>query len=164
MWAPDCAFKNGKYYFYFPSKDKTGGFRIGVAISTNPAGPFIPEANYIQGTSGTDPCCFIDDDGVAYLYFGSSKVARLKDNMIELDETPRTVNYRITSYNVCYTKLLRAKATFEKYKMVTFPDRVDYCKVNGNPDSTMAQFNEFLNRVPKGKPFFLQTCFRNNFV
>jgi N-sulfoglucosamine sulfohydrolase len=52
-----------------------------------------------------------------------------------------------------------AKATFEKYKMVTFPDRVDYCKVNGNPDSTMAQFNEFLNRVPKGKPFFLQTCF-----
>ncbi len=96
MWAPDCAFKNGKYYFYFPSKDKTGGFRIGVAISTNPAGPFIPEANYIQGTSGTDPCCFIDDDGVAYLYFGSSKVARLKDNMIELDETPRTVNYGTT--------------------------------------------------------------------
>ena len=52
-----------------------------------------------------------------------------------------------------------AKATFDKYKLVSFPDRVDYCKVNGNQDSTLAQFNEFLNRVPKGKPFFLQTCF-----
>jgi len=52
-----------------------------------------------------------------------------------------------------------AKATFDKYKLVTFPDRVDYCKVNGNQDSTIAQFNQFLNQVPKGKPFFLQTCF-----
>ena len=97
MWAPDCAYKNGKYYFYFPTKDQNGYFKIGVATSTSPAGPFIPEPNYIAGTAGTDPCCFIDDDGTAYLYFGASKVARLKDNMIELDETPRTVDYGTTS-------------------------------------------------------------------
>ncbi len=27
MWAPDCVFRKGKYYFYFPSQN-----RIGVAI------------------------------------------------------------------------------------------------------------------------------------
>jgi hypothetical protein len=31
MWAPDAAFKDGTYYLYFPVKDKTDVFRIGVA-------------------------------------------------------------------------------------------------------------------------------------
>ena len=35
MWAPDAAFKNGKYYLYFPAKDKTDIFRIGVAKAIN---------------------------------------------------------------------------------------------------------------------------------
>lgn len=42
MWAPDCVEKDGKYYLYFPARDKDGIFRIGVAISDDPAGPFIP--------------------------------------------------------------------------------------------------------------------------
>jgi hypothetical protein len=29
--APDAAYKNGTYYFYFPAKDKEGIFRMGVA-------------------------------------------------------------------------------------------------------------------------------------
>ena len=31
MWAPDAAEKDGKYYLYFPAKDKQDVFRIGVA-------------------------------------------------------------------------------------------------------------------------------------
>ena len=31
MWDTDAAFKGGKYYLYFPAKDKTDIFRIGVA-------------------------------------------------------------------------------------------------------------------------------------
>src|SRR5215510_16156812 len=27
MWAPDCVFKDGKYYFYFPAMAKGGGMR-----------------------------------------------------------------------------------------------------------------------------------------
>ena len=42
LWDCDVAFKNNKYYLYFPLKDKTDIFRIGVAISDNPRGPFIP--------------------------------------------------------------------------------------------------------------------------
>src|SRR5688572_27530767 len=38
MWAPDAAEKGGKYYFYFPAKDKPDVFRIGVAVGDNPEG------------------------------------------------------------------------------------------------------------------------------
>jgi len=70
MWAPDAAFKNGCYYLYFPAKDKEGIFRIGVARSQNPAGPFIPEPNYIPGSFSIDPAVLVDDDGRSYIYFG----------------------------------------------------------------------------------------------
>ena len=70
MWAPDAAFKNGTYYLYFPARDKDHIFRIGVATSKSPAGPFKPEADYIQGSFSIDPCVFVDDDGQAYMIFG----------------------------------------------------------------------------------------------
>ncbi|MCP1368022.1 family 43 glycosylhydrolase, partial [Halomonas sp. BBD48] len=50
MWAPDAAYKNGKYYFYFPAKDRQDIFRIGVATSDNPEGPFQAEPEPIQGS------------------------------------------------------------------------------------------------------------------
>ena len=43
LWAPDAIYKNGKYYLYFPAKDKEGIFRIGVAVSKSPVGPFVAE-------------------------------------------------------------------------------------------------------------------------
>jgi beta-xylosidase len=70
LWAPDCAAKNGNYYLYFPARDKQGIFRIGVAVSTNPEGPFTPDPEPIAGTYSIDPCSFVDTDGQAYLYFG----------------------------------------------------------------------------------------------
>jgi len=70
MWAPDAAFKNGNYYFYFPAKARDGAFRIGVAVSSSPAGPFQAQPQAIQGSFSNDPCAFVDDDGQAYLYFG----------------------------------------------------------------------------------------------
>jgi len=70
MWAPDAAFKNDTYYLYFPARDQENLFRIGVATSKSPAGPFTPEPNFIQGSFSIDPAVFIDDDGQAYIYFG----------------------------------------------------------------------------------------------
>lgn len=70
LWAPDAAQKDGNYYLYFPAKDKNDIFRIGVAVSDNPAGPFKAEPNYIQGTFSMDPAVFEDGDGSHYLYFG----------------------------------------------------------------------------------------------
>lgn len=70
MWAPDCAFKNNKYYLYFPARDKDGIFRIGVAVSDRPEGPFTPEENYMEGTYSIDPAVYTDEDGRSYLYVG----------------------------------------------------------------------------------------------
>lgn len=114
MWAPDAAFKNGKYYFYFPARDKDGIFRIGAAVSDKPEGPFVPQKDYIKGSFSIDPAVLIDDDGSSYMFFGGlwggqlekwqtgsfvenptppageqnalgPRMAKLKDNMIEFD-------------------------------------------------------------------------------
>ena len=86
MWAPDCVYRNGKYYFYFPSQSKNGGFAIGVAIADNPEGPFIPESEPIKGVSGIDPCVLQASDGSAYLFWGNGRCAMLKPNMKEIYE------------------------------------------------------------------------------
>lgn len=70
MWAPDAAFANNTYYLYFPAKDKSGVFRIGVATSSTPEGPFTAEKEPIKGSYSMDPAVFRDDDGSFYMYFG----------------------------------------------------------------------------------------------
>lgn len=125
LWAPDAAEKDGKYYLYFPAKDKEDIFRIGIAVADTPTGPFTANPEPIPGTYSIDPAVFKDVDGTHYMYWGgiwggqlqkwrnnqirpvgdgptdgipgdrepalSPIVARLKDNMIELAEEPRTV-------------------------------------------------------------------------
>lgn len=120
LWAPDAAYANGKYYFYFPAKAEHGEFEIGVAVGDQPEGPFIPEANPIKGSYSIDPAVFKDDDGAHYMYFGgigggflhgnhdtpndsilalpaeqrpatAPRVARLKENMVEFAEEPKSV-------------------------------------------------------------------------
>ncbi len=70
MWAPDAASANGKYYLYFPAKDKEGTFRIGVAVGTSPTGPFKAAPKPIAGSLSIDPAVFKDSDGSYYMYFG----------------------------------------------------------------------------------------------
>ena len=70
LWAPDAIDVNGKYYLVFPARDKNGDFRLGVAVSETPTGPFTPEANYIEGSYSIDPGLLKDDDGKVYVYYG----------------------------------------------------------------------------------------------
>ncbi len=96
MWAPDCIERNGKYYFYFPAnKNAAGpngrrGFGIGVAVADKPEGPYIPQPEPIKGIFGIDPNILIDKDGQAYIYYsmGNIFVAKLKENMLELESDP----------------------------------------------------------------------------
>lgn len=97
MWAPGAAYKNGKYYLYFPHRDKSNSWRIGVAISDKPQGPFTDIGAPLEGISGIDPAIFIDDDGEAYIYNNSAIVAKLKPNMVELAESPKKINYDKTN-------------------------------------------------------------------
>ena len=120
MWDTDAAFKNGKYYLYFPVKDKIDIFRIGVAISDKPEGPFVPEPYPIIGSYSIDPTIFEDEGGKHFIYFGGlwggqlqryrnnkaqecgeepadnepalcAKVALLSDDILGFAEEPRDV-------------------------------------------------------------------------
>ena len=90
-WAPDAAYRNGKYYFYAP----VGGDKIGVAVADRPEGPFkdaigaplvdkARDAN--AGAEPIDPQVLIDDDGQAYMVFGTRvpKVVKLGADMVSL--------------------------------------------------------------------------------
>jgi len=89
-WAPDCARKNGKYYFYFPTDQAF----IGVAVGDKPWGPFrdplgrplitISSPGVVCNRDFIDPCVFIDEDGMAYLFMGQNTVNAvvLNDDMI----------------------------------------------------------------------------------
>lgn len=70
LWAPDAAYKNGMYYLYFPVKDKQDVFRMGVATSKSPTGPFKAEPKPMEGSYSIDPAVFTDTDGKSYMYFG----------------------------------------------------------------------------------------------
>lgn len=88
MWAPDAAFANDTYYLYFPVKDKEDIFRIGVATSKTPEGPFVAEAKPIAGSYSIDPSVFKDDDGSFYMYFGGiwgGQLQRWNNNQYQAD-------------------------------------------------------------------------------
>ena len=94
MWAPDCAYRNGKYYFYFPHPSKSPwntNWKIGIAVSDKPASGFRVMDTTLIGlpeNGEIDPCIFMDEDGQAYFYNGGGGHcygAKLKENMIELD-------------------------------------------------------------------------------
>ena len=110
MWAPDCVYRNGKYYFYFPSAPAAGGgFAVGVAVADRPEGPFIPEPEPIKGINGIDPCVLLASDGNAYIFWGAGRCAKLKDNMKELaDDTPKeTVKFRDREFQMMGVNCLK---------------------------------------------------------
>ena len=83
LWDCDVVLKDGRYYMYFPLKDQNDIFRIGVAISDKPEGPFIPQANPMKGSYSIDPAVFDNGDGDFYIYFGGlwgGQLQRYRDN------------------------------------------------------------------------------------
>lgn len=50
------------------------------------------------------------------------------------------------------------KAVFDRDKLKTFQDRLDYANTSGMREGMLGQYREFLDKT-KGKPFFLQLCF-----
>ena len=119
LWDCDVAEKDGKYYMYFPLKDKNDTFRHGVAIADNPAGPFIPQPDPIRGSYSIDMAIF-KDGGNYYMYFGGlwggqlqrysnnislesailpegkqpalpSRIVRLSNDMLQYAEEPKPI-------------------------------------------------------------------------
>ena len=107
MWAPDCAYKNGTYYFYFPhpsGSDWDATWKIGVATSDKPASDFKSQG-YIPGLGGysmIDPAVFIDDDGQPYMAYGGKgccHIGKMKENMMEIDGQMADVSDQLEDYH-----------------------------------------------------------------
>jgi beta-xylosidase len=81
-WAPAIATKNGKYYYYYSAQQN-----IGVAVADKPTGPFkdplgkplVAKADF-KRMQVIDPMVFVDDDGLAYLYWGQGRCGAVKLN------------------------------------------------------------------------------------
>lgn len=157
MWAPDCIYRNGKYYFYFPTTPKdtavARGFTVGVAVANKPDGPYVPEAAPIKGVHGIDPNVFIDKDGQAYLYWSQQNIyaAKLKENMLELASEPVILNELPTK------GLKEGPYVFEragKYYL-TFPhvenktERLEYA-VGDNPLGPFKMTGVVMDESPSG--------------
>jgi hypothetical protein len=96
-WAGEVEPRNGRYYWYVSiNGNGPGWMNIGVAVGDSPTGPFtdaiggplISDSTPASSPLNIDPTVFVDDDGQAYLYWGSFwgvRAAKLKPNMIELD-------------------------------------------------------------------------------
>ena len=77
IWAPDIQRVGGKYHLYY-AKSVWGGewdAGIGVAVSNNPAGPFVDRGcMFTSKQIGIQNCIdpfYIEDGGEKYLFFGS---------------------------------------------------------------------------------------------
>lgn len=94
-WAGFGISRHDKYYWYFSA----GPTEIGVVVGASPTGPWMDPlgkpllAKGMTPTEQRDPDLFIDDDGKAYMVYGTFNyfIVRLNDDMISLAETPRPV-------------------------------------------------------------------------
>lgn len=112
-WASQMVERDGKFYWYVPVREAGGAMAIGVAVADSPLGPFedpiggplvndqIEMEAFDYDDAGQtaytiDPTVLVDDDGQAYLVYGSfwrMVAVRLGDDMISLEgemveETP----------------------------------------------------------------------------
>jgi hypothetical protein len=84
-WAPDAVYWKGNYYFVFCMREKQNSdiFRLGLAISNRPEGPF-KSIGMIWGPEGMDPSLFIDGDQpyIIYAHARTCYIAKLTDDLL----------------------------------------------------------------------------------
>lgn len=101
VWAPSIRkAANGKFYLYVAV-----GSEVWVGVADHPLGPFknakadntpLVSARDFPAVHNIDPDCFIDEDGSAYLYWGSGfhwvnghcMAVKLKKDMVSFDGAP----------------------------------------------------------------------------
>ncbi len=96
-WATFGVRRNNKFYWYFSA----GRNAIGVAVADTPAGPWrdpLGKPLIAEGQTPTqqrDPDILMDEDGQAYMIYGTFDyfIVRLNGDMISLAETPRPVAF-----------------------------------------------------------------------
>ncbi|HPG11711.1 MAG TPA: glycoside hydrolase family 43 protein [Chitinophagaceae bacterium] len=167
MWAPDAAEKDGKYYLFFPAKDHSGIFRIGVAVSDSPSGPFVPQPEAIKESFSIDPAVFKDacpdnggNDGSYYMYFGGiwgGQLQRWRTNSFNADQ-PESPVAHLPNDNEPSLCPKVAKLTDDLLEFAETPKDLLIIDENGNPllqgDTERRFFEASWMHKYKGKYYF----------
>jgi hypothetical protein len=164
MWAPDAAYKNGKYYLYFPAKRPDNIFQIGVAISDSPTGPFVAEPLAIKGSYTIDPAVFEDTDGSFYLYFGGiwgGQLQKYRNNQYaESNEEPKVDEPALGP--------IMAKLTGDMLQFAETPRELVILDEKGNPllagDNDRRFFEASWMHIYEGKYYFSYSTGDTHFI
>lgn len=101
-WAGQVISRNGKFYYYAPmTHGAIGAMDIGVGISNTITGPYVDALGHpFLEINEFDPPVFIEDDGQAYLYWGSPDLwyVRLNEDMISYKGTPAQINLTVAGF------------------------------------------------------------------
>ena len=136
LYAPDMAYKDGRYYLYVCGSDCFEA----VAASEKIEGPYIDVRRIVHADGDSiDPTVFVDDDGQSYYLWGQFQLrgAKLRDDMTALDESTRTDNILTEQehgfhegasmrkingkYYIVYTDISRGNATCLSYAVSEKP-------------------------------------------
>ena len=98
MWAPDCIYRNGKYYFYFPSNTNRHSLwqevlQLVLLLRINLKDRLFRNRNPLKTFMVSIRMYLsIKTDRLIYTgRMGNIFVAKLKDNMLELDSEPQVI-------------------------------------------------------------------------
>lgn len=146
-WASQVVRKHNRYWLFTAVEhdDSHPGKAIGVAVSNHPTGPFVDARGSALVTNqmtpkGThswediDPTVLTDDDGTSWIAWGNRQayIAKLKDNMVELDgpieeitpphfEEGPWLHKRGKIYYLTYASLDRSRHQDERISYATAP-------------------------------------------
>lgn len=146
-WASQVVRKHNRYWLFTAVEhdDSHPGKAIGVAVSDHPTGPFVDARGSALITNqmtpkGThswediDPTVLTDDDGTSWIAWGNRQayIAKLKDNMVELDgpiqeitpphfEEGPWLHKRGSLYYLTYASLDRSTHKDERISYATAP-------------------------------------------
>jgi hypothetical protein len=170
MWAPDANEKDGTYYLFFPAKDHDGIFRIGVATSSSPVGPFMPQPAAIKESFSIDPAVFKDNDGSYYMYFGGiwgGQLQRWRTGIFKAEQADSPFAF-LPADNEPALCAKVAKLTDDLLEFAETPKIVLIIDENGNPllqgDNDRRFFEASWMHVYNGKYYFSYSTGDTHFI
>ena len=186
LFAPDCIFKDGRYWLYYCRMD---GYE-GVAVSDVPEGPF-EDSQPVTPADGDaiDPAAFVDDDGQAYYFWGQFNLrgGKLSSDMKTVTDVNESllnekdhgfhegacIRKREGIYYMVFTDTSRGKATSLGYATANSPlgpytkrgiiiDNDGCDKETWNNHGSIAEFNGdwfvFYHRSSQGSKYSRRAC------
>jgi hypothetical protein len=166
LWAPAIVRANGKYYFFFSANDiqndqEYGG--IGVAVATDPAGPFTDALGkplidkFYNHAQPIDQFVFQDTDGSYYMYYGGwqhCNVVKLSGDLLSVVPfADGTTYHEITPEGYVEGPFMFKRGT--KYYLMwseggwTGPDYSVAYAISGSPMGPFKRIGKILQQDPE---------------